>query len=389
MVRRIGESLLVGAALLAVAACLVAPTTQAQFMGTVYGLLASDPLGRVVQAGEVERLRLLSPLLGHALGLTGARWPLLPLLMIWLLLATLHAHLRDQGLRAWDAVGVGALVGFAVPVSWTLVFPGYVDATSLLLLLLCLVSLQRPAGSWSARAWAPLLTLGILNHESVAFVAPGLFGVALWVAPPGRRLRAGLAWLALAALALGLALLARGALARHVGAPVTSIAMVNLGAGLRDGLPTLLIGVFMGFKLSWGLPVVLAALERRQGRLRLTPVVAAMIVLVLAQLLVATDTTRLMAPAFLAIVLSAVALHRLLTAQHFRVLVWSLVLANAAIPQVFSVPQGLVLTQPLPIALLLSAQGRHPFHTVSIYATPRATHSTGQSGPGPGDRPRR
>ena len=126
------------------------------------------------------------------------------------------------------------------------------------------------------------------------------------------------------------------------------------------------LAVFMGLKLAWGVPLALAVVEWRQGRLAVTWPVLAVIVCALVQLPFVTDPTRLVALAFVAVVAAAVELFRRLPLRRFRVLIGVVVLGNALIPQVFVVPQGLVRTTSLPVAVWLQAHGRDTFRGVDM-----------------------
>lgn len=359
-------SALAGATVLGAAAIAVAPTLEAQFMGLSYGRLALDPWGIPVDFHQPERMRLLTPALAWALGVPGWAWPWVPLVAGALFLAVVHRFVRDEGLSRADALGVTTLVGTASPLTWTLEFPGYVDTTSWLFLALAVTRLWR-----RSHAWAPFFAIGLLNHEALAFLAPALVGVAVLRADTGRKLRAacvagGLALTAL--LAFGLSRIALAELLPFP--PQLGPSEAAPGSAFTSGLPTLLLGLFMAWKAAWVVPFLVAAAERESGGLRLTWVLFSFVAFAAAQLPFATDTTRLLAPAFVAVVLGLIELHRRLPRPRFALLLWGLVAVNAAVPQAFAVPQGLAVSQPLPIALVLASQGRWDFRRASIYAPP-------------------
>ncbi|MES2639073.1 MAG: hypothetical protein V4850_06305 [Myxococcota bacterium] len=369
-------SLAVGAALLALAAVIVAPTLEPVFMGSRYAELASVPVGELATY-RLEGVRMLTPVVGRLLGFTGGAWMWFPLLIGVVFLAMTHRFLRAQGLAAWEAVAATALIAFATPITWTLAFPGYVDTTTYLLLLGSFVQIWR-----RSHTWAIFFALGPVNHEASVFLAPALLALAVFRSPAEQRVRTAGVWVALAALALVPALLVRAKLAQDLGAGAPSGLGAVFGRDLVRSLPTLLIGLFMGWKVTWLLPVVLGVVEHRAGGLRATWVVLVVLGCTLAQLLFASDTTRLMAPAFLAMVLCVVELHKHLAPRDFGLLLGGLLATNVAIPQAFAVPQGLVLCQPLPMALLMADQGRYDFRGVVFFEVP-GLYQPGRQAPTP------
>ncbi|MEL6344567.1 MAG: hypothetical protein AAFV53_15735 [Myxococcota bacterium] len=143
---------------------------------------------------------------------------------------------------------------------------------------------------------------------------------------------------------------------------------VMLGGALSQGASLLQLGVFAAFEVAWAIPIGVLLVSPR-GRIWWTTL--AVLAGTVAQLGFAVDTTRLMGPAFVAILLSLVALHRSMPAVWFRRMVWAALAINLAIPQMFVVPQGLVVSQPLPMAMWLSARQQHTFNRVPIFATPK------------------
>ena len=359
---------------------IVAPTLEPVFMGSRYAELAPVPVGELATY-RLEGLRMLTPVVGRLLGFTGGEWMWFPLVIGVVFLAMTHHFLRAQAFPQGQAVAATALIAFATPITWTLAFPGYVDTTTYLLLLASFAAIWR-----RSHTWAIFFALGPVNHEASLFLAPALLALAVLRSPPEERVRTAGVWVALAALALVPALLVRARLAQDFG-PGTS-GSPGLGAvfgrDLVRGLPTLLTGLFMGWKVTWLLPVVLGVVEHRAGGLRVTWVVLVVLGCTLAQLLFASDTTRLMAPAFLAMVLCVVELRTHLAPRDFGLLLGGLLATNVAIPQAFVVPQGLVLCQPLPMALLMADQGRYDFRGVVFFEVPGLYQPGRQAGPGQG-----
>ena len=135
-------SLAVGAALLALAAVIVAPTLEPVFMGSRYAELASVPVGELATY-RLEGLRMLTPVVGRLLGFTGGAWMWFPLVIGVVFLAMTHHFLRAQAFPQGQAVAATALIAFATPITWTLAFPGYVDTTTYLLLLASFAAIWR------------------------------------------------------------------------------------------------------------------------------------------------------------------------------------------------------------------------------------------------------
>lgn len=354
-------SLAVGVALLACAAVIVAPTLEPLFMGARYAELASVPLGEL-RTYPLEGARMLTPAIGRLLHFTGSAWIWFPLTIGGVFLAGIHRFLRTLGFSPWEAVAASALVAFGVPISWTLAVPGYVDTTTWLLLLGAFVQVYR-----RSHTWVFFFGLMPLNHEAGVFLAPALLALAVYRAAPEQRVRTGVVWVALCAVALLPALLVRAQLAADLGAAPGRAHVAEMGKYLISGLPTLSLGVFMGWKSGWFLPVFLGVVEKRAGGLRMTWVVLVVVACTLAQLLFAMDTTRLMAPAFLAMLLCLIELRKRLAPRGFAVLLGGVLAVNILTPQIFAVPQGLLVCQPLPVALVLANQGRHDFRRLNFF----------------------
>lgn len=340
-----GTGLCVGLGLLVLAAVYVTPALDVINHGFHYRLLSLVPFDFSIS--NYLRLRILTPLVAHVLGLGGGPYLFVPLVSGWLFLAGVYIHFRRRGFGGAEAVGVAALMAFSTPILHQLHFAGYVDTTSYLLVFAALTQVQR---MW---LWPVLFALALLNHESNIVVAPLLLLAANL--ERFRPLRTVL-MVALAGLAVVPAVLYRDYV--QLNTPVVLATGFYLSAdrvaeSLATSLEYLPLGVFFAFKLFWVFPLV-GLVRPSASSPRLVPwFIVAAVVGAAAQLPVASDTSRLMGIAFPAVLFgAAVARERWGTAV-FGQRLWLLILWNLLVPQYYIGQRSAIPFVPLPISLLL------------------------------------
>ncbi|MEL6344566.1 MAG: hypothetical protein AAFV53_15730, partial [Myxococcota bacterium] len=150
--------------------------------------------------------------------------------------------LRSEGLSRPLVAGITAIIATATPIAWTLVFPGYIDTMTYLMLWLSVIALSR-----NVVLWAVPFGIGVINHESILFLAPALFVYAVLGAEPQKRLRTGALWGGMFLLSVAPA----AAMRIQSGGRVQD---VMLGGALSQGASLLQLGVFAAFEVAWAIP---------------------------------------------------------------------------------------------------------------------------------------
>jgi hypothetical protein len=349
-----GACVLFGLVLLAAAAVYCAPAVDLINHGILYGEFSADPFKESLTSPI--RLRPLSPWLAYVLLLRGKAFMAFPLLAGVLFLAVILRASRKQGMSGAESLGMGALMAFASPILFTLHFAGYVDTISYLFIALAVV------GVGSDLVVAACVGLMLLNHDANLFVLPWLFFHAgrkreSW----GRRARL--------AVVVGAALVAvalvRSAITSRAPVEWQPSFYLNLAYLKENALLNVRgtwLGLFMAFKLFWVIPIFAAldlAVKRR--RVELFDLSLA-VVCGLATMLITSDSSRLPALAFPAVLLGAAQLREtVLTPPRFLRVLSVLVLLNLFVPQYYVGQSKPIVFFPLPVALVLRACGYDPW----------------------------
>ncbi len=262
-------------------------------MGFGYGFMSLDPYG---PNPALFTRRLLMPAWADALGLQGVLFYLLfSWALTWALVTALIVWLRRERIH----LGPLGLVSLCTAsfVFFSLQMPGYPDHLVFLLLLLSFLA------TTSAPARLACIALAIAAHE--AALLPAALLAVFVLRGPERRL-----WIALTVLYVALLF----GFSRLTGA---SPADANLAANeqapwayVLDHPERFVVGLAVAWKLLWLLPALafLGALRHRSWREGLA--VCGLTAGILPLLLVATDTSRLVAFTLPGILLALVLLFR-------------------------------------------------------------------------------
>jgi hypothetical protein len=350
----VGACVLFGVLLVAAAAVYCAPAIHLVNHGILYGQLAVDPFD--YSLNTPIRLRPLSPVLAYFMFLRGKWFMAFPLLAGALFLAVILRASRKHGLGGAESLGMAALMAFTSPLLFTLHFAGYVDTISYLFIALAVV------GVGSDLVVAACVGLMLLNHDANLFILPWLFFHA------GRR-RPSWARRARLAVVVGVALLGvtlvRNWIASHATVEWQPTFYLNLAYLQENALLNvrgMWIGLFMTFKLLWVVPLLAAAdLAVKKRRAELFDLSLA-IFCGLGTILITSDTSRLPALAFPAILLGAAHLRSsALPPPRFVRALWLVVALNLLVPQYYVGQNKPIVFFPLPVALVLKACGYDPW----------------------------
>jgi hypothetical protein len=342
---RRGAAALWAAILIAIAAVYVTPALHGINHGGLYARLADVPFNPPTSCNVLQS-RILTPAAAHILGLTGERYILLPLLMAAVLLAIVYAAFRRRRFEPSESVGAAALIAFSSPLLFLLHFPGYTDTTTYVLVYGAFLCAHH------ALIWPVLLAAAFLNHESAVFLFPWFVCSLLWRRPGWTAITVGLSLLGI--LLLGVRAyhveihrLCPGAFSTH-----TFLDERRIWANLRTIAVFFPWGVFEAFKLFWFLPLAGASALWARGRKMETLLLALPVLGALAQLPLATDTSRLMGLAFPAVLLSLEPL-RDAWGMSFNKRLWTLIVLNFLVPQYYVGQHLAIYFIPLPVSLIM------------------------------------
>lgn len=349
-----GASAVFGVILLAAAAIYCAPSLTLVNHGALYGAFAADPAGESLKSPIA--LRPLSPVIAHYVFLRGEAFMAFPLLAAAAFLSLIIHTFRTRGFGGAESIGTAALLAFTSPLLFTLHFAGYVDTVSYLFIGIAI------AGAGSDLVVAVCVALALLNHDANLFILPWLFFHT------GRRRKT---WLARARLAAAVAVALVVVFAvRHAIASRTPVEWqpsfyLNYAYLRENALLNVRgawLGLFMVFKLCWLVPLF-AAFELAVTRRRIELFDLALAVACgLATMFITSDSSRLPALAFPAVLGGAASLRKnALAPPRFARALWILVALNLFIPQYYVGQSKPIVFYPLPVALVLKACGYDPW----------------------------
>ncbi|GAB4339731.1 MAG: hypothetical protein Kow0099_15100 [Candidatus Abyssubacteria bacterium] len=340
-------AMMIGLLLLASASVYVTPALHTINHGVNYQKLSSAPLD--FASGNPLQLRILTPLLAHVLLFRGNRYIFFPLLMGLLFMAAVYLHFRKEDSAA-ESLGATALMAFSTPVLFTLHFQGYTDTTSYLLLWLCLTMRNLPLQ-------ASLFSLALLNHESNAFALPFLL-YRPW--EENFSLRKMLVHAIPYCIAFVPFLLYHRFVisqANVVYSPDFYLNKERIIVSIRSIFRLMPIGIFEAFRLFWLIPLYAAYLTFRKKQYGSTAWLILVILCSASQLLLATDTSRLLGLAFPAILLGAKILKTELPPELFAKGLFLLLLLNFFVPVYYVGQHHMIPFFPLPVSIILKLFG--------------------------------
>jgi len=342
--RRLGWATwpLLGALFLGLAALYLPPNLSPIFLGEHYAEQSRNPFA--FSGRSPVGFRILTPAVAWLVGLRGellivANWAIAAAF-----LAAVGNHFRRTAERPADALLAVAILASSTVTLGSVLWGYYCDSTTYLLVF----------GMWLTRGrpiFYLLFLLGLLNHESVAFLVPWFVVLGLVERRPlVPELRAQAVGFAVA-FAIYFAFRSFVASRMYVGfdleyylAPLREdpLAIWRLTSG------TQIIGALSVFRALWWVPLVavVVAVRRQQWDSLASWIV--LLACVWAQLLFAYDTTRVFTLAFPLMIAALATLYR--TGDFgFRRWLPALVVANLAVRPFFAVKQAVWVPDSLPV----------------------------------------
>ena len=334
-----GSALLLGVAYIILACFYTIPTLRTIYLGVNFQRLSIDPFN--FSRPSSVQFRILTPLIAHLLFLRGKLFIYAPLIAAVLFISSIHIYYRKKRYSFSESAGLVALMVFSTPVLFALRFPGYTDTTSYFLLFLCFVFIDSPL-------WYLFFALSLLNHESNLFAAPFLLMYANRNFKPSELLKS----LSLFAISLLPVFLLRSYITAQTDVLYSSgyyLSLERVKGCVKVVAHALPLGIFMSFRLFWFFPLAAFAMTIKDKRYFQSTWFCLVFICSVAQMLVATDTSRLMGLAFLCILVGAEEMRKQWPAKTFKRWLWICIGLNFLVPPcyvgqfniwpLFSVPQ--------------------------------------------------
>ena len=317
-------SLGIGVLLMALARIYIYPAVEAVNHGQSFVALANQPFD-YLQNNPLQN-RILTPLIAHYLGYSGAQFIDFVRYIGIAFLALVYIAARKNDLRPATALATSATFAFTGPIVFFIHFAGYTDITSYLLIFIAMLGIR------TIYVWPVMLALALLNHEFTFFVLPWFF---IYYLLNNKRSTLGVAS---GVLGIGLSVLPWYAWVSYVSTKMNPeyapnfYAQVGILENVRLIAANLYTGCFAAFKLAWALPIIATyyhCKNRRYGEILLYITILSCTVL---QLLIAHDTSRLMALAFPLIWLGFITVTKELPPILGSKILFGLVLTNIFVP---------------------------------------------------------
>jgi len=339
------SSLILSALLLILASLYATPVFKPINHGVYFVQLSTNPFD--ISSNNPMQYRILTPLIGYILFLRGESFLILPLIMGWLLLATVYIYSRKQGFEESESLAFSSLLAFSSPILFLLHFQGYVDTTSYLLVILAIIFQDKP---W---VWPLFFSLSVVNHESNCFLLPWFLFLMYYKRTNLKNIAKSLVVLT---FMFSLIMIYRKWVDKNVSGA--------LSAGFYLQWPAIKFnisriarffswGCFEAFKLFWFFPLLTCFEFFVLGRYRDIMHLALIILCAMFQLILASDTSRLMGLAFPSILFSAMALKELWGSNHFKKWIWLVIILNFFVPQYYVGQECGIPFLPSPISVIL------------------------------------
>lgn len=296
------SALLVGLALGLLATLLVSPGSTLQFHGAEYAELSANVFNGAYESRF--RYRILAPFLGAISGLSGARFFVVPWIVGVLFLAATFHELRREGASLAMALLAASAMASSCTTLLPLSSPGYTDTLTYFFLLLAFFRTEQVVFS------ATCFALALWNHESAAFLFPGLLLFHHSRQGDANRTRNYATLLLLFVIPYGAYRLWVGEHFTEALGAAWYLNSENIRISSAEVKLLAPLGAFLAFKFFWGFPAWAIAIAWRNKQRIVLGTYVAILVAVSMQQLVAVDTTRLFTLAFPLVLLAMLQLDR-------------------------------------------------------------------------------
>jgi hypothetical protein len=336
-------ALVIALILLFIAAIYVTPALAPMQLGRGYAKLSENPFDFSEQNNL--RFRILTPLLAFCIGLRGSLYIIFPLIISLTFLSTIYFNFRKKQ-SPLESILITMLICFSSPILFLLHFAGYVDITSYLLIFLITIFIKKPLG------WIPLLCLLIFNHDSNIFIIP--FVLYLYHINTINKYKTLLYGLASVVTVLVLYYIYRNYI--NETSPVEynfEMYRSNIYENLKAIFPYFTVGFFYSFKLFWIFPIVAFYYYLKEKNMQQLLLYSLIIVCALSQLIVASDTSRLIGLAFPIILFASSKVKEEWGKELFIKRTFYLIVLNFLVPQFYVGQSVMIRFYPLPSSIIL------------------------------------
>jgi hypothetical protein len=319
-----GASLLTGLFLLSLAMVFSAVRFETFHHGNAFTRLSIQPFGH--DNPNDLRLRILSPLLGYILFFRGVAFKYFMLIILAFFIGSLYYYFRKKNLRASESFGITALLAFSTLTFYQLFFPAYTDPMSFLLIVLFMIYNKNKFAS------TILLSLLLFNHENTFFILPFLFLYDLENDFSFKRIITVAFRFAVAVIPY---IIYRKIMLQNEEIEYNASYYLdpnNIQWTKEHVLPHLASGIFQAFRLTWLIPLTAFVINLIQSRHRENLLILAGFAVVLCQMIVAYDISRLMGLSFPIILISALRIREYAGSKKLLMLVFSIFILNLFIP---------------------------------------------------------
>lgn len=317
---------LCGLSLLLVAMLYGAPAWEVTFHGVTFSEMAKAPL--IFSSENWVQYRILSPLLGHLFFLRGNNFLWFMLLIAVLFLGLIYLLSRSKGMSPVESLGIISLMAFSTPVLFLLHFPGYTDLTTYIFIVLMMMHSEKKILCYF------LFGISLFNHEMILFLVPWLAFLLSENKFLNKKYFQTLSVLFLASLPY---LVFRFYVTSRVDVHYNLsyyFSSNNIFWTLEHIWKLFPLGFFQAFKLFWLMPLLAIIYFAKQKNNFFLLSFVLIMAGTLLQLLIASDTSRLIGLAFPVILLGSFAMKEK-WGEKFSSRLWLLVLVNLFIPSCY------------------------------------------------------
>ena len=319
---------LCGIGLLLLAILYGSPAWQPAFHGATFSKMAEAPW--MISSENWVQYRILSPLLGYCLFLRGNNFVWFMLLITVLFLGLVYVQSRNKQMSPSESLGVAALMAFSTPVLFLLYFPGYTDLTTYIFIVLMMMYSEKKLLCFF------LFGISLFNHEMILLFVPWIAFLLNKNKFETKKYFLTLGALFIASLPYWLfRLYVSGRADVHYDADFY-FSRNNILWTLEHIWKLFPLGVFEAFKLFWLIPVLALIYYQKQKQKQNSFLIAFILIMTgtLLQLLIASDTSRLIGLAFPVILMGAFGMKEK-WGENFSSRLWLLVLINLFIPSCY------------------------------------------------------
>jgi hypothetical protein len=302
------------------------PAWEPTFHGVTFSRMAESPW--MISSENWVQYRILSPWLGYLFFLRGNNFVWFMLLIVVLFLGLIYLLSRKNGMSPVESLGIISLMAFSTPVLFLLHFPGYTDLTTYIFIVLLMMYAERKMLCYF------IFGIALFNHEIILFLVPWIafllndnkYETKKYFQTLGRLFIASLPYC-----------LFRFYVASHVDVHYDMSFYAsgnNILWTLQHIWKLFPLGVFEAFKLFWLLPLLALLYYRKQKKNYFLISFVLIVAGTCLQMLIASDTSRLIGLAFPVILLGAFAMKEK-WGEKFSSRLWLLVLINLFIPSCY------------------------------------------------------